>query len=301
MQAQRPQPPEVQRPKVVYVMGAGRSGSTILGVVLGNCPGVFYAGELDAWLARKGAPNFGGEERERFWARVGSRMNGASELHGSQARRYIEHSAAVLRVRPWRRNRQLRRRYREVAEDLYRRIAEEAGGATHVVDTSHYPLRARELQAIAGIDLYLVFLFRSPQTVVASFRRQDVDQPSKRPLAANAYLYATHLLSLFVFLRQRRERRMLLRYEDLLADPEAVLAQLQEWIGVSAAVPDLSALETGIPFQGNRLLRAETVEFRGGRSGRPRSDRLTSLLQAPWSWAIPRLRPSAHPASEARR
>lgn len=281
-------------------MGAGRSGSTILGVVLGNCPGVFYAGELDAWLAREGVPNFGGEERECFWGRVGARMNGVSELYGGQARRHIEHSSAILRARPWRRNRQLRRRYREIAEDLYRRIAEEAGGATHVVDTSHYPLRARELQAIGGIDLYLLFLFRAPETVVASFRRQDVDQPSKRPLAANAYLYATHLLSLFVFLRQPRERRMVLRYEDLLADPTGVLSRLQAWIGVGSDIPDLGALETGIPFQGNRLLRAPSVEFRGGRNGREARDGLTRLLQAPWSWAIPRLRPSAQPAGGGR-
>jgi sulfotransferase family protein len=281
-------------------MGAGRSGSTILGVLLGNCPGVFYAGELDAWLSREGVPNFGGEERERFWQRVGARMNGASDLYGSKARRHIEHSAAILRARPWRRHRELHRRYREIAEDLYWRIAEEADG-THVVDTSHYPLRARELQAIGGIDLYLVFLFRAPETVVASFRRRDVDQPSKRPLAANAYLHATHLLSLLVFLRQRRERRMMLRYEELLADPRGVLARLQEWIGVGAEPPDLSALRTGIPFQGNRLLRSERVEFRGGRNGTAQRDRLTRLLQAPWTWAIPRLRPSARPRSGAGR
>lgn len=288
-------PPDRGRPKVVYVMGAGRSGSTILGVALGNCPGVFYAGELDAWLARKGVPNFGGSERERFWDRVGAAMNGAGDLQGSRPRRYVEHSSAIFRA-PWRRSRKLRRRYRETAEELFRRIAAEAE-ATHVVDTSHYPLRARELQAIEGIDLYIVFLFRAPETVVASFRKQDVDQPSKRPLAANLYLHATHLLGTLVFLRQRRERRMLLRYEDLAADPVGVLAQLQEWIGASPEVPDLSALETGVPFQGNRLLRSATVEFRGGRNGAVRRDRLTRLLQAPWAWAVPRLRPSARPRS----
>ncbi|HEX4467726.1 MAG TPA: hypothetical protein VH025_11110, partial [Solirubrobacteraceae bacterium] len=42
--------------KVLYVMGAGRSGSTILGVMLGNCEGIFYAGELDKWLPREGRP-----------------------------------------------------------------------------------------------------------------------------------------------------------------------------------------------------------------------------------------------------
>ena len=59
-----------RRPKVVYVMGSGRSGSTVLGVTLGNCESVFYAGELDAWLERSGAPILGGLERTRFWKAV---------------------------------------------------------------------------------------------------------------------------------------------------------------------------------------------------------------------------------------
>lgn len=276
-------------------MGAGRSGSTILGVALGNCPGVFYAGELDAWFGKEGVPNFGGEERERFWGRIRADMNGAADLHGGRPRRYIEHSSAIFRPRFWGRNRELRRRYREVVEELYLRIAE-ASGSTHVVDTSHYPLRAYELQAIGGIDLYLVYLVRSPETVVASFRREDVDQPSKRPLASNVYLYLTHLLSVLVFLRQRRERRVFLRYEDFLADPRRVLALLQEWIGAGAEVPDLSALETGIPFQGNRLLRSPTVAFRT-KQDRGRRDWLTYLLQLPWGLVMPRLRPSAKDAS----
>lgn len=297
MRDQQPQPPSPDRPKVVYVMGAGRSGSTILGVALGNCPGVFYAGELDAWLSRKGVPNFGGEEREDFWERVGASMNGATALYGNRVRRDIEHSSGILRRRPWRRHRELRRRYRQVAEDLYYRIAETAN-ATHIVDTSHYPLRARELQQVDGIDLYLIFLFRSPETVVASFRRKDVDQPSKQRFAANIYLCVTQLLSLFVFLRQRREQRMMLRYEDLVADPRGVLRRLQEWIGVSGEVPDLSALETGVPFQGNRLLRSERVEFRSGRGGSPPSDLVTRALQVPWSLALPRLRPTARPQKQ---
>ena len=57
-------------------MGAGRSGSTILGVCLGNCDGVFYAGELDKWLPRKGRPAGEREERRELWSRVRERVAG---------------------------------------------------------------------------------------------------------------------------------------------------------------------------------------------------------------------------------
>jgi Sulfotransferase family len=279
------------RPKVVYVMGAGRSGSTILGVVLGNCRDVFYAGELDAWLSRSGEPNFGGEERVRFWRGIGSEMDGAADLFGDRAQRQIEHSTALLRIGGWRSRRRLRARYRQVAGELYSALARETG-VTHIVDTSHYPLRARELQAIEGIDLYLIYLTRAPQAVVAAFGRKQIKQPSKAAWAANLYLHATHLLSVAVFLRQRRDRRVYLSYEDFVAEPRQSLSALLERLGAPAEIPDLEALSTGVPFQGNRLLRSETVSLQAGLAKQPPRRWPTRISQAPWSLLLPRLRPS---------
>lgn len=279
------------RPKVVYVMGAGRSGSTILGVVLGNCANVFYAGELDAWLSRKGEPNFGGEERVRFWEGIRSEMADATDLFGDQAQRHIEHSTALLRIGARRTRRRLRGRYRQVAEELYSALARDTG-ATHIVDTSHYPLRARELQSLDGIDLYLIYLVRAPQAVVAAFGRKEIKQPSKAAWATNLYLHATHLLSVAVFLRQRRDRRIYLSYEDFVAEPRRVLAVLLERLGAPPEIPDLDALSTGVPFQGNRLLRSETVALQVGQVKPPPRRLPTRLLQAPWNLVLPRLRPS---------
>jgi Sulfotransferase family len=279
------------RPKVVYVMGAGRSGSTILGVALGNCRDFFYGGELDAWLSRRGEPNFGGEERERFWAGVGAEMGDAGDLFGGEAQRHIEHSAAPVRPGSRRSRRRLRARYREVAAELYRTLVERTG-ATHIVDTSHYPLRARELQALDGIDLYLVYLVRAPQAVVAAFERKEIKQPPKAAWATNVYLYATHLLATTVFLRHRRDRRIYMRYEDFVADPQRALVELLQLVGAPPQLPDLGALSTGIPFQGNRLLREQTVALRVDEAKRLPRRPLTQLVQAPWSAVLPRLRPA---------
>src|ERR1035438_8430676 len=120
-----PQPARPARPKVIYVMGAGRSGSTILGVTLGNCENVFYAGELDAWLARSGIPQLGGPERERFWGTVRDEVDGAAELFGYEAQRYLERSLALLRLHSWSARRRLRAPYRRIAEDLYLAVRSE--------------------------------------------------------------------------------------------------------------------------------------------------------------------------------
>jgi hypothetical protein len=292
------EPPEAvgERPKVVYVMGAGRSGSTIFGVTLGNCANVFYAGELDAWLVRSGVPQLDDGRRTRFWSAVREDVNGAAELFGNEAQRCLERSLAVFRVNRCPARRRIPRRYRRVAEDLYRAIAR-ASGATHIVDTSHYPLRARELQRLRGVDLYLVYLVRDPQSVVASFRRRDVAQYSKSPLTTNVYLWLTNLLAVSVFLRHRRDRRLLVRYEELIADPAEMLRDILARIDSEAAPPRLTELSTGIPFQGNRVIRSEVISLEREAPPPARASRMTAWLQLPWRVVLARLGPAATPSA----
>ncbi len=287
-----PAEPAPERPKVIFVMGAGRSGSTILGVALGNCAGVFYAGELDKWLPRSGTPKLEGAEREEFWREVREQVPEAKSLFGFEAHRHLERSSAL-----WRHGRRgvrqrLRDRYLRVAAHLYRAIAHTAG-ASYVVDTSHYPLRALELQALDDIDLYLLFLVRDPRDVVASFAREDVPEPTFNELTTNAYLWLTHVIAALVFLRHPRQRRLLVRHEDLLADPEGVLGAILQQFGSSAPPPDLEHLKTGFPLVGNRLIGSDVVALQRRARSAPRSAPLTTLLQLPWMTFCSRLRPVA--------
>jgi hypothetical protein len=291
-----PQPSAAQRPRVIYVMGAGHSGSTILGVALGNCEGVFFGGELEEWTLRGGRPKFGGLERTRFWRAVCERVCDASDLFGTDARDCLERSSAALRPDHWPARRRLRGRYHQVAGELFGAIAEVAR-ATHVVDTSHFPLRARELQRVKDIELYVIFLVRDPQSVIESYvghiNRHARLQRTLRVLTKNADLWLTHLLALTVFLRQPGTRRLLLRHEQFIADPAAVLRQVLAQAGSSASTPDLGALRTGLALQGNRLLWSEQVALNSKPISPARPSRVTRALQLPWAAVFSRLTPAA--------
>jgi hypothetical protein len=262
---------------------------------LGNCADFFYAGELDNWLTRSGVPALGGTERTRFWNGVRDRVEGTQELFGSESHRYLERSRAVFRMNGWLTRRRLRPRYRRVTEELYRAIAASAG-ASYVIDTAHFPLRARELQHIHGIDLYLIFLVRDPDRVVASFTRDlnphDVGRRQLRTLSTNADLWLTHLLSVIVFLRHRRDRRMFLRHEQLLADPEGVLRDILDHLDSGAALPDLASLSTGLPLRANRLIKSEVVALEARTDRAVSASPLTKLLQLPWPAIFARLQPT---------
>lgn len=284
-------PDVAHRPKVLYVMGAGRSGSTILGVALGNCDGVFYAGELDKWLLRSGEPKLSDTRRVEFWDGVRERVAAPAMLFGSQAHRYLERSSALFNLNARSIRRRIREPYRRAMGRLYSAIAADAG-VTHVVDSSHYPLRARELQSLDGIDLYLIFLIRDTRQVISSFARDDVAEPRFGAGKTRAYLLLTHLLSTWVFLKHPPERRLLLSHEDFLEDPQGVLRCVLDHVGSSAAVPDLEVLSTGIPLQGNRLIHQDVVSLqRREASGERRL--LRQVLDLPRIALLARLRPRA--------
>lgn len=280
------------RPTVIYVMGAGHSGSTVLGVTLGNCADTFYAGEVEEWLVRAGQPGFRGSERTEFWDAVGEGVDDAG-LFGGDVNRYVERSATVLRIDRWPARLRVLRRYRRVAEQLMRAIAR-VSGASQIVDTSHFPLRARELQKLSGIELYIIFLVRNPHGVVASNLRalsaHEVAERRWRMLTLNAGLWITQLLSVLVFQRQPRDKRLFLRYEEFVADPEGVLRTILDAVGSTAEIPDLDRLQVGAPLQGNRLLRSETISLDRSPSS-PRTSPLTTLAQLPWGPVLGRLRP----------
>jgi Sulfotransferase family len=281
------------RPTVLYVMGAGRSGSTILGVALGNCENVLFAGELDRWLPKSGVPrDRPSAERVRFWSEVRGRMDDeAAELFGGRTT-YLERSSALLDPRKWATRRRLRPRYRRVSEELYRAL-QRVTGIPNIVDTSHYPLRARELRALEGIDLHLLFLVRDPHHVVASLGREDVPERTFGVFTANAYLWLTYLISVLVFLRHPRDRRLFVRHEQFVADPAGVMSQILDSCCDRYSLPsDLSSLRTGTPFHGNRLVHSEVVALAASAAGPVHRAPLTTVLQLPWKLVFALLRPA---------
>jgi hypothetical protein len=78
-----------------------------------------------------------------------------------------------------------------------------------------------------------------------------------------------------------------------MADPEGVLSEILAWSGAPAGTPDLSALRTGLAFQGNNLLRQEVVAIERRPEQHVQGSRLTRLVNLPWTLVFSRLGPAA--------
>jgi hypothetical protein len=276
-----------RRTRLVYILGAGRSGSTIVGLLLGATSEMAYLGEVDGWFRLRGRPNFKGLEREKFWQNVLEGTTPATRaLFGDLTWRRIESTRSLISPRRlW--SHRLRRRYRDAVVQVLSLAAQEAR-TEWLIDSSHYPLRLRELQRASELDITVLYVYRDPRSVVRSFSRGELEQGRKRVLAANAYLWMTTALSMLTYLRTPRSRRTFVRFEEVLAMPQESLGRVRRdlcGLPVTERLP--TRVPTGVALQGNRLLAQDVVEFQS-RTSEPPNDRLTASMQSMWTYVIRR-------------
>lgn len=255
-------------PDLVYILGAGRSGSTVLGIVLGNLPGVFYGGELFAWPHFRGVPITDDPAVARFWSDFADRLPADAVHHTDDYYYGLERWSALLRPRFWT-DRGLRRRHRAHTTALFPALRA-ATGATTIVDSSHFPLRLGALRR-HGHRLAIVHLVRDPRDVVRALGRSEQRRAPMHPVAAAVYCWVTALMSGYQYVRGRGLPRVTVRYEDLVDSPDATTRRLCEAVGLEYRAPDFDHLVTGPLFNGNRLRHSPEISLRPAARTRPRA------------------------------
>jgi len=268
--------------RVLYLVGAGHSGSTVLDTLLGNAQGVESVGEL-AMLTRSGWLGLEhcacGERGDAcpFWAAVRRRWVAAGgELaeHARLAARF-EGRGAWPRLALGRARGGALGAYGRSTAALYAAIAEEAG-ARVVVDSSKSPARAWALARNPALEVWLVHLVRDARAVAWSLARpkqRDVeagvqsDRPGRSVTRTALYWSAVNLQSAWVARRLPPGRVVRLRYEDYARDVEAAFAPLVPALGpdvlaVARRAAAGEALGVGHTIAGNRLRMQGPVRLR---------------------------------------
>lgn len=266
--------------KVVYVLGDGRSGSTVLDIVLGNHPDVSSVGEARKVPTRgwgegsscscglpMGECPFWSEVREDWARRVGADdLEGFRELQGV----YESRSALPRLLAERRRSSGRFRRYALLNAALFQAIRA-ASGRPIVVDSSKVPARALALGSVPGVELRLVHLVRDARGVAASRKKAGTGVSSTPAWRSSLRWTEANLLSEGVRrLVDPGGRRV--RYEDLAADPRGELQKIGRSIGLdlSGLAEDLLAgreMEVGHVGGGNRVRMTGSVRFSGDAQG----------------------------------
>lgn len=234
--------------KVLYVLGRGRSGSTIFGNVLGELDGFFCGGEIrflwDPVVVRSSSCACGSVIFEcEVWSQVLAQLRDVDVTEVARWQHEIvkEHNTVrLLRHRAGRRWTALES-YAAVMQRLYAALAG-VTGARVIVDTSKRPSYAAFLATLDEFDPYYVHLVREPHASAYSWRsRKYASALGDREVTRRTALDATlrwdllNLGSEAVLRRAGAGRALRLRYEDFVAQPRATVEQARRLLGETSA------------------------------------------------------------------
>ncbi|MFG2063921.1 sulfotransferase [Micromonospora sp. NPDC048871] len=238
-------------PRVLYLTGWLRSGSTMLGNVLGELPGVLHVGELH-YLWRNGVLTDGTNSSCGCGRTLTDCDLWASALGGGHhtavrvdsARRTLRLQGSLLRTRHTpARLREVRRGVRnpEVDEvvgqtaDIYRLLADR-GGERLIIDGSKYPAEAATLLGRSDLDVRVLHIVRDPRPTAFSFLKAKEYIDPMSPARSSGFWTAFNLASELVG-RQAGERYLRVRHEDLCARPQETIDEVMRFAGLAGPSP----------------------------------------------------------------
>lgn len=310
---------DADAPTVLFVAGLGRSGSTLLGRILGSQPACVDIGELGhMWKAGlvEDRECSCGEPFSRcgFWQKIGQEaFGGWDQIDVAHIRRL---QASVDRIRylplmvlPWL-NPAYRRRMRRYAgflADFYSAVATAHGDAVPV-DTTKNISTAFLLARSPAVDLRLIHLVRDCRGVAYSWTKLRAKRPGdddgplmdtySPAVVAIRYLGYNAALGL---LRAVTPASRLLVYERAMADPRGELAQVLA-LADRRLADDGRLDDDGVTLAQTHSLGGNPMRYQTGRiplridtawrSGLTRRDRLTvTVIAWPMLWRYGYLRP----------
>ena len=257
--------------KIIYVIGAGRSGTTLLDIVLGNNPDMFSAGELNRFPIRNGIPPLLEKDNPKFifWDRFKTNlMNNYSKYDLKNLNNLInkfEYHLGVFRIMFSSSNNKSLNDYHEYLKIFFNTLSNQVN-QDFIVDSSKYPCRAYHLSQLFKDKICFVYIKRNPVDVVQSFAKKDIEQPPKSWLMANLYLFCVNLLCIFILNKIKKDSKVAtITLEELTNEPAKTLSHISETLGIDLTesiglTQNYSPLKTGCLFDGNRLrLKTEIV------------------------------------------
>jgi hypothetical protein len=241
--------PPVASSHVVYIVGWGRSGSTLVTAILGELKGAFAAGELRLLWSH-------GVRRRRLcgcglpipecpiWSQVLEKIHDApataEEMERIQARR-LRSRHFIPELFKMARNRGPDDELARYATTYAMALAavHDVTGAEIVIDSSKNPIDALLLQR-SGVDLRAVNLVRDPRTVAASWakRKQLDDGDDDAELRLFSPWTSSMLWSLWNALAHLVGRgtdtpREVVHFEEFLEDPGREIDRIARLSGLS--------------------------------------------------------------------
>lgn len=295
----------MEKTKILYIAGYGRSGSTVLDTVLGAHPEVESVGELiNAPRALFNPIEYCACGKPvgdcDFWSAVHDEWKKLSGCVDMSVLDSLQHRyecgrrlpliwlARLLKTRGY-------GRYLHAEQALYKAIAS-LSGKRFVVDSSKSPMRAFALSKMLGFDFYVIHLVRDGRGVAWSLMKPIKKDPKagvQRDLKAKPawrtalFWVQTNVLAELLIGRVLRSKMIRIRYEDFVEKPGSTLKKIGDLIGVDYRCVEKKLVEeqelpVGHTVAGNRARMAGVIKLNADYTWKKRLPKKDNR----WFWNI---------------
>jgi len=258
--------------KIIYIMGYGRSGSTLLDIILGDNEEIVTTGALDnyhVWIDKNLKCACGKNMKSCFyWRKVSKDIDFSEEDINLVKKMDSIRSLFLLK------SRKNVKRYCQLTKILFDSIITNFE-KNIIVDSSKTArdciYRPVMLSKFCNIELKPVFLIRDPRGVVwSSMKKHGSPEREKRDIELTRFLRAliswnlTNFMTLViskVFLK----RCLFIKYEDFCKDPINTLLSIKNFadIDVDNVINKISqghSVDIGHNIGGNRLRFSKSID-----------------------------------------
>lgn len=269
------------RIKVLNIIGWGRSGSTILGSVLGQCEGFFFGGEIKN-LWKKSLLNdalcgckVNVKECELWNKILDDAFGGIKNINAKKILKDIESTVparyALIKDLPNGENYfKSKSELLDHLKKLYQSIQSNTNCKV-IVDATKTPMYSYLLSLIEEIDVHIIHIVRDPRGVAYS-RKKKMVQPDKtkevylhqyNPLVSSIQWDLRNVLSENLW-EKNKSRYFMLRYEDFIKEPRKSIEEILNFTGCSGAkTPFIS--ENTLELKANHSVWGNPSRFKTGQ------------------------------------
>jgi len=274
--------------KILYIAGYGRSGSTVLDVILGNHPQIASVGEitylLEEWHDSDQQCACGRPYKEcAFWGALADTIDLSVDMQ-EMIRKVEERRSTIPTLFSWL-HPNINESYRVFNQQLFSYIRERSGKSV-VVDSSKSArdaaLRFYALSEIANLDVYVIHLVRDGRAVVESCVRKGSNwalegrqrEPRLPGLRATVGWTLANTWTLGLARRYVSPGRYLrVQFGDLISTPAFVLERIGDFIGMEVdmlveRVERDAIFSVGHNVGGNRLRLKEHIRLQTRETAR---------------------------------
>ena len=255
----------MDKPKVIYIMGCGRSGTTILTMILGNHSGFLSVGELNAfrkaWQNNEVCSCGRRVTNCKIWHEIG-RMFYSTNAQYEYGKMCVFQADFERQRAIWKqvfgiyKNQEVRD-YRRYIHKIFWTL-HELSSCKAVIDSSKSVGRALSLLRNEKVDAQIIHLVRDPRGLCYSYQKTDVSMAVKKFHSVALYWNSTNLLCELLKLYYGHKRIIRIRYEDLVFSPNKTLDRIQDFLkedllDVKHKINSGEAFERGHVAKGNYL------------------------------------------------